>query len=76
MTGYSTDKKPASKPPIENAPAPGGAFNEGSHSGEGAITRREIFRKGVTPVPEKPAPTKDDFGGYGRYRRHLDNEKR
>jgi hypothetical protein len=65
MSGY-TDKRPANKPPIENQPARGGEFGEGTHTGAGAIKSREIFRKGVTPVPEKPAPIADDFGGYGR----------
>jgi hypothetical protein len=51
---------------FENQPARGGEFNEGSHTGAGAIKSREIFRKGVTPVPEKPAPTSADYGGYGR----------
>ena len=63
--GYP-DKQPTNKPVIENQPARGGEFNEGSTTGAGAIKSREIFRKNVTPVPEKPAPTADDFGGYGR----------
>ena len=63
--GYP-NKTPSNKPPIENQPARGGEFSEGSHTGAGAIKSREIFRKGVTPVPEKPAPSSDDFGGYGR----------
>ncbi len=50
-------------------------MNEGSHTGAGAISRREIFRKGFTPVPEKQAPTKDDFGGYGRYRPTVDTNE-
>jgi hypothetical protein len=58
------DPKPTSKPPIENALAPGGAFNVGSHTGAGAIKSREIFRENVKPVPEKPAPKAEDFGGY------------
>jgi hypothetical protein len=63
--GY-TDKRPVNKPPIENQPHRGGEFNEGATTGKGAIKSREIFRTGVKPVPEKPAPTADDFGGYGR----------
>ena len=63
--GYP-DKRPTNKPVIENQPARGGEFNEGSHTGAGAIKSREIFRKNVTPAPEKPAPTADDFGSYGR----------
>ena len=49
---YSTDKQPSEKPPIENQPAPRGAFNEGRHTGAGAIKSREIFRENVKPVPE------------------------
>jgi hypothetical protein len=63
---YSTDKQPSEKPPIENQPAPRGAFNEGRHTGAGAIKSREIFRESVKPVPERSTPTALDFGGYKR----------
>jgi hypothetical protein len=62
---YDTSKEPNAKPPIENAPAPARAFGGGTRDAA-TIESREIFRTNVKLVPEKPAPTKDDFGGYGR----------
>jgi hypothetical protein len=52
MRRRSVDPRPTNKPPIENQPARGGEFGEGSYTGKGAIKSREIFRKGVTPAPE------------------------
>jgi hypothetical protein len=50
--GY-IDKRPVNKPPIENQPARGGEFNEGGHTGAGAIKSREIFRKRRYASPGK-----------------------
>jgi hypothetical protein len=54
------------RPTIENQPAPRGAFNEGRHTGAGAIKSRKIFRENVKPVPESPTTTALDFGGHKR----------